>query len=65
MRETEHNWLANHPEITKEYRGEYVAVIGEKIVAHNPDIDRVIDEAEKIEELPLIMRVPKDEVLVV
>ncbi|MDI6793287.1 MAG: DUF5678 domain-containing protein [bacterium] len=47
MREYEHNWLANHPEITKEYRGEYVAVIGEKIVAHGTDIDKVIDSAAK------------------
>ncbi|MDI6735537.1 MAG: DUF5678 domain-containing protein [bacterium] len=65
MREIEHNWLAKHPEITQQYRGEYVAVIGEKIVTHGTNLDEVIDKAEKIEELPLVAKIPKDEVLIV
>lgn len=33
MRESEFDWFANHPEIMKQYREEYVAIIGERVVA--------------------------------
>ena len=65
MREKEQIWLCTHPEITKKYRGEYVAIIGEKIVAHGRRLAEVLKQAEKIEKKPLISKVPQAEVLVV
>lgn len=65
MREKEQIWLSAHPEINKKYRGEYIAVIGEKIVAHGKKLADVIRQAEKIEKKPLISKVPQAEVLVV
>jgi hypothetical protein len=65
MREKEQIWLNTHPEVTKKYRGEYIAIIGEKIVAHGKKLAEVIRQAEKIESKPLISKVPQAEVLVV
>ncbi len=65
MRESEFNWFANHPEILNKYKSEYIAIIGDKIVAHGKKLSQVSKEAEKIDELPLIAKIPKDEVLVV
>jgi len=65
MREKEQIWLCAHPEIVKKYRGEYIAIIGEKIVAHGKKLADVITQAETIEKRPLISKVPQAEVLVV
>ena len=65
MREKEQIWLCAHPEIAKKYPGEYIAVIGEKVVAHGKKLAEVIKMAEKIEKKPLISKVPQSEVLVV
>lgn len=65
MRGKEQIWLCSRPEVAKEYRGEYVAVIGERIVAHGRKLSEVIRQAEKIEKKPLISKVPLSEVLVV
>ncbi len=65
MREYEFKWFATHPEVLEKYKGEYIAIIGEKIVAHGKNLNQVSKKAEKIEKLPLIAKVPKDEVLVV
>lgn len=65
MKGKEHNYLATHPEIFRKYRGEYIAVIGEKVVAHGTELDKVLDKAKKIEKLPLTMKIPREDVLVV
>ena len=65
MREAEFNWVANHPEIFKKYRGEYVAIIGKKVIAHGKHLKQVIKKAEKIEKEPLTAYIPKEDVLVV
>ena len=64
MREKEFSWLAHNLEVKKKYRGEYIAIIGEQVVAHGEDLHRVVTEAERIEKNPLIFQVPKGDVLV-
>jgi hypothetical protein len=67
MSNRELNWLVSHPEIEEKYVGEYVAIVGEKIVAHGKDFKKVLEEAEKADSKePFIHKVlPPDKELVV
>lgn len=58
-------WLSRHPEEEAKYRGEYIAVVGEKIVAHGKDPKTIIEQAKKISPKPLIAKVPLREGLMV
>lgn len=57
--------MALHPEEEIKYRGEYIAVVEEKIVAHGDDFIEVINAAKNYSDDPLIAKVPKWEVMVV
>jgi hypothetical protein len=43
----EYTWLLMNPEIENQYAGEYIAIIGESIVAHGKDFKKVLKEAKK------------------
>ena len=54
----EHNWLSEHPEETLRYAGEYIAVVGEEIVAHGKTVGEVLKVARaKTGKNPLIDKV--------
>jgi hypothetical protein len=54
----EFEWLCNHPEIEEQYKeGEYIAIVGEAVVAHGTDLDVVLEEAERYGKEPLIHKV--------
>lgn len=62
----EYNWLLENPEIETKYAGEYIAIIGESIVAHGYDFNKVLKEAEEHGGNPYIHKVPSaDKELVV
>ena len=63
MREFE--WLASHQEEKRKYKGEYIAVVGEKIVAHGINLAQVIAQAKKLSEKPLIAKIPEGEDLMI
>ncbi len=46
MREFE--WLESHQEEKRKYKGEYIAVVGEKIVAHGINLAQVIAQAKEM-----------------
>jgi len=50
----EYAWLLVNPEIDNQYAGEYIAIIGESIVAHGKDFQKVLKEAEKYGKEPFI-----------
>lgn len=50
-------WFVNHPEIENQYAGEYIAIVGEEIVAHGKDFQKVLEEAEKYGEKPFMHKV--------
>ena len=54
----EYVWFLAHPEIETQYAGEYIAIIGEAVVAHGPDFTPVLQEAEKRGQAPFIHKVP-------
>jgi len=59
MLEKEFNWLITHPEEEQKYPGEYIAIVGEEVVAHGKNLKLVIEEAERITgKEPLIHKVP-------
>lgn len=49
-------------DIVKKYRGKWVAVLDEKIIAFGDDVVKVYEEALKISKTrtPLFTRIPKD-----
>lgn len=62
--ETEHDWLATHPMEVAKYAGQYIAVIGKKIVAHGHDFEKVYEKAKRYGENPLFDKVPDMEIVV-
>ena len=52
-------WLGSHSEEKQKYKGEYIAVVGEKIVAHGVNLSQVMAEAKKYSPKPLIAAVPE------
>ncbi len=52
-------WLGSHPEEKQNYKGEYIPVVGEKIVAHGVDLAQVMAEAKQFSPKPLIASVPE------
>lgn len=63
---TEYTWLADHPRDKDNYRGRYIAVVGDEIVASGPDLTQVLAKArpfEKGNRRILISRVLPKEVL--
>jgi len=59
----EHRWLATHPEKVAKYAGQYIAVVGRRIVAHGYDFEKVYQEAKKYGVDPVFDKVPDLEVL--
>ncbi|MBI2503927.1 MAG: hypothetical protein HYW07_11930 [Candidatus Latescibacteria bacterium] len=64
MKETEALWLASHPEILQKYRGQYIAVSGERVIAHGKHLRAVLQKARKIDPEPLIDKVPAQDTLI-
>jgi len=66
MRDREFDWLLSHPEVEERYVGEYIAIVGDRIIAHGKDFKEVLEEAEKAGGEPVIHKVsPVDKELVV
>lgn len=63
MREFE--WLESHQEEKRKYKGKYIAVVGEKIVAHGVNLAQVIAQAKNFSEKPLIAAIPEGEDLMI
>ncbi len=62
----EYDWFLTHSEIETRYSGEYIAIIGEQVVAQGKDFKEVLREAEKHGEAPFTHKVPaSDKVFVV
>jgi len=57
----EYNWLLMNPEIETKYAGEYIAIIGESVVAHGKNFKEVLKDAEKHGKEPFIHKVPSSD----
>ncbi len=53
----EYAWFLDHPEVVARHAGEYIAIVGEAVVAHGRDLEAIFATAEKYGE-PLIHKVP-------
>lgn len=61
----EYEWsVKNSLEISQKYRGEWIAIVDDKIVAHGKTFGEVDDEARKISPNPLFAQIPKEDVVV-
>ena len=58
------NWIASNPKERAKYRGEYIAIVGERIVAHGEDPALAWADAIAFAAEPLLSYVPKAEALV-
>ena len=57
-------WLCKHSEISQKYRGQYIAIVDEKVVAFGDDLEKVNELAEKFDLDPLISWTPEEEILI-
>ena len=57
-------WLCQHSEISQQYRGQYIAIVDEKVVAFGDDLEKVNELAEKFDLDPLISWTPEEEILI-
>ena len=44
--EDEATWLAEHPEIERQYAGEWLLIEGRRVIAHDADIAAVLEVAK-------------------
>ena len=54
----EYEWLNQHKEICFQYRGEYIAVVGTQIVAHDRDLRNLVAKTSSLSVIPHISRIP-------
>lgn len=62
----EYSWLADHPREKDNYRGRYIAIVGDEIVASGADLAQVLAKARPLQKgnrRILISRVLAKEVL--
>ncbi len=59
----EHEWLAEHPEVLTAYAGQWVAVVGQEIVAAADSPEKVLALSARRfpERLPLVFQVPHED----
>lgn len=61
----EYQWFAKHSlEISRKFRGENIAIVGSKIVAHGKDFKKVARKAQKVSPNPLFAKIPKEDIVV-
>lgn len=54
----EYAWFLSHPEIEAQFADEYIAIVGEAVVAHGRDFTAVLLEAEEHGPSPYFHKVP-------
>ena len=57
--------LPKYPDDRMKFKGEYIAYIGDRIVAHSKKLQEVLLEAKKYSDKPIIDKVEKEELLIV
>lgn len=61
----EHEWFTkNSIDVSQKYKGEWIAIVDDKIVAHGKVFKDVADEARKTSPKPLYFQIPKEDVVV-
>ena len=61
----EFKWLSNHPKERFKYPGEYIAVVGTKIISHGKDPVIVLNKAKKYSSDPFLAKVPRRGAMIV
>ena len=64
MATKEFNWFADAD--LRKYKGEYVAIIDEKVVAHGDNAKEVWEDAKRKypDKSPSLAKIPKDDILI-
>ena len=57
--------LPKYPEDRMKFRGEYIAYVEDRIVAHSKKLQEVLLKAKKYSDKPIIDKVEKEELLIV
>ena len=62
---TEEKWLAEHPAICEQYVREFIAILGEEIIAHGKNEQDVLEQADKIsDDYVLTYLYPHEEMII-
>jgi len=57
-------WLLEHPEEELRYKGEYIAIVDDKVIAHGKEFQQVIEDAKRHSPDPLLVKVSEWDVVV-
>lgn len=60
----EYEFLANNSKLLSKHRGEWIAVVGKKIVSHGKRFEKVLEKAQEVAKEPVLLKIPKEEVVV-
>jgi hypothetical protein len=62
---TEEKWLAEHPEICEQHVGEFIAILGDEIIAHGKNEQEVLEQADRIsDDYVLTYLYPHEEMII-
>ena len=54
-----------YPEDRMKFKGEYIAYVGDRIIANGKDLREVLQKAKNYSDKPIIDKVEKEELLIV
>ncbi|TES90302.1 MAG: hypothetical protein E3J87_10290 [Candidatus Cloacimonadota bacterium] len=57
-------WALKHPLNFNKYRGEYLALVNDRIVAHGKKFEEVYNEAIKFDKEPVFTKIPESEIMI-
>lgn len=57
-------WSVAHPLNFNKYRGEYIALVNNKIIAHGKDFGEVYKKAIRVNKEPIFTKIPENEVMI-
>lgn len=61
----EFRWLSSHPKERLKHSGEYIAVVGTRIISHGKDPVKVLEKAKKYSSDPFLAKVPRKGAMIV
>ena len=57
-------WSLTHPLNFNKYKGEYIALVNDRIIAHGKKFEKVEKKAKKVDKEPVFVKIPENEIMI-
>lgn len=57
-------WSLTHPLNFNKYKGEYIALVNDRIIAHGRKFETVEKKAKKFDKEPVFVKIPENEIMI-